>query len=50
MNSFRRDFNEVNYLIELAIEGSISLEQSRLLNQWIVNDRLFAAIIVSIFN
>jgi hypothetical protein len=38
MNSFRRDFNEVNYLIELAIEGSISLEQSRLLNQWIVND------------
>jgi len=38
MKSSRQDFNEVNHLIELAIEGSISLEQSRLLNQWIIND------------
>lgn len=38
MNSPEQDFVEVNRLIELAIEGSISTKQCQLLNDWIVND------------
>ena len=38
MKSPRKDFKEVNELIELAIEGSISSEQSQRLNDWIISD------------
>ena len=38
MKSPRKDFKEVNELIELAIEGSISPEQSQRLNDWIISD------------
>jgi hypothetical protein len=37
MKPSRKDF-EVNYLVELAMEGSITPEQSQLLNQLIVED------------
>jgi hypothetical protein len=38
VKSPRRDFSEVDKLIELSIEGAISPEQTQLLNDWIVND------------